>query len=373
MTRTLRIAISASALIAIVMANGTPARSYALSSSKWPNGTTVVMQLQLGSGSGTLIDGSTSWNQVATNSLATWNTYIDLVKFSAVNNSTARDGQNNGINNVTFNSTLYGDAFDDGVLAITQSWISGVDRTKKVETDVVFNTKYGWNSYRGNLRSNVEDFQRVALHEFGHALGLSHPDQNGQNVTALMNAFISNLDSLQADDISGGRALYGAGVTSNVNFPPRNETNDFYSQLEGLYQNVLRAASVASFVNAEGANLWLTEYARYRVGRCAHSDAVARVFSQIENTGVFGVCALTPAGAIPFPPRNEGLDFMNQLEAEYRDKLRSSASTAFVNNEGRVVWILEYLRYRLNGCGHGDAVTRVFQQILGQGIQPVCR
>jgi hypothetical protein len=37
------------------------------------------------------------------------------------------------------------------------------------------------------------------------------------------------------------------------------------------------------------------------------------------------------------------------------------------------VWVLEYFRYRLNGCTHGDAVTRVFQQILGQGIQPVCR
>ena len=41
------------------------------------------MHMQLGSGSGTLIDGSTSWNQTATNALANWNNYIDLVKFSA--------------------------------------------------------------------------------------------------------------------------------------------------------------------------------------------------------------------------------------------------------------------------------------------------
>jgi hypothetical protein len=37
-----------------------------------------------------------------------------------------------------------------------------------------------------------------------------------------------------------------------------------------------------------------------------------------------------------------------------------------------VVWVLEYLRYRLNGCNHGDATTKVLQQIRGLGIQPVC-
>ena len=64
---------------------------------------------------------------------------------------------------------------------------------------------------------------------------------------------------------------------------------------------------------------------------------------------------------------------MNQLDAKYRDGLKGSASTVYVNNEGRVVWVMEYLRYRLNGCNHNDATIRVFQQILGQGIQPVCR
>ena len=163
-------------------------------------------------------------------------------------------------------------------------------------------------------------------------------------------------------------------VTSNVSFPPRNETNDFNTQLENLYRDQLGAGPTSAYVDLEGANVWLTEYARYRVGLCSHADAVARVFTQIDNAGVPpGVCALTLAGAIPFPPRNEGLDFMNQLDAKYRDELRRDASSLYVNNEGRVVWILEYLRYRLNGCGHADATTRVFQQVLGQGIQPTCR
>jgi len=350
-------------------------RGFALLSSKWANGT-VTMHLRLGTGSGTLIDGSTSWNQVATSALATWNTHIDLVKFSAVNDSTAANGDGNDLNTVFFSDNVYGESFDDDTLAIATSWYR-VSTGAKLEGDVVFNNKKSWNSYRGNLRrsgtTTVHDLHRVALHEFGHILGLDHPDENGQRVTALMNSEVSNLDALTSDDIAGGRALYGAGVTSNVSFPPRNEPNDFYNQLIGVYQNELRAGQVTTYVDPEGIVVWLIEYARYRVGLCDHGTATTRVFSAIDNTGVFGVCALTPSGTIPFPPRNEGLDFMNALQAKYRDGLRRPAGSSFVDNEGAVVWVLEYLRYRLNGCGHGDATTKVFQQIRGQGVQPVCR
>jgi len=346
-------------------------RGFSLLANKWPNGT-VTMHLQLGSGSGTLIDGSTNWNQVATNALATWNTHVDLVKFSAANDSTVSRGDGTGTNNVFFDSALYGRAFGNNTLAIATSWYNTASNNK-IEGDVVFNNTKSWNSYRGNLRSGTNDLYRVALHEFGHLLGLDHPDENGQNVSAQMNSIIGNLDALASDDIAGARSLYGAGVTSNISFPPRNEPNDFYTQLIGVYQNELRAAQVTTYVDPEGVVIWLTEYARYRVGLCDHSTAQTRVFSAIDNTGVYGVCALTPSGTIPFPPRNEGLDFMNALQVKYRDGLRRGAGSSYVNSEGAVVWVLEYLRYRLNSCSHGDATTKVFMQIRGQGIQPVCR
>ena len=59
------------------------------------------------------------------------------------------------------------------------------------ETDTLFNTAYSWDSYRGPLLPNsIFDFHRVAIHEFGHTLGLDHPDQAGQNVVAIMNSHI---------------------------------------------------------------------------------------------------------------------------------------------------------------------------------------
>ena len=362
----------AAALVALTIGLTTMAApsGYSLLANRWPNGA-VTMHLQLGTGSGTLIDGSTSWNQVATNALATWNTNIDLVKFSAVQDSTVARGDGTGTNNVFFDSAVYGRSFGNSTLAIATSWYN-VGSNNKIEGDVVFNNTKPWNSYRGNLRS-ANDFYRVALHEFGHILGLDHPDENGQRVTAQMNSTVGNLDALASDDIAGSRALYGAGVTSNISFPPRNEPNDFYNQLVGVYQNELRAGLSGTYVNPEGTVIWLTEYARQRVGQCDHSIASQRTLDQVTGSGGTLVCAATPSGTIPFPPRNEGVQFMNSLEATYRDTLGRTLGSSYVNSEGAVVWVLEYLRYRLNGCSHGDATTKVFLQIRGRGIQPVCR
>jgi hypothetical protein len=191
--------------------------AYRASGRRWAAGT-VTMHLQQGSTSGSLIDGSRDWNTVTEGALATWNSYLNGLSFRVQRDSTSANSGGNGINNVVWGDDVYGDPFGDSTLAITLSRYR-VSDNRFVETDVVFNTKFSWNSYRGNTRradggGNLIDIRRVALHEFGHALGLDHPDDHGQSVSAIMNSRIGNTDSLQSDDTNGVQSIYGSVTTA---------------------------------------------------------------------------------------------------------------------------------------------------------------
>lgn len=181
----------------------------------WANGT-ITMHLQLGSGSGTLIDGATSWGSVMEGALSTWNQHISRVAFGVMRDSTVAKGDGTGTNNVFFSDTIFGESFGDSTLAVATGWSrAGV----KVESDILFNPAFSWNSYRGSLRSGIQDFGRVAIHEAGHTLGLDHPDEHSQSVSAIMNAFVSSLDTVTSDDISGAQSLYGAAGLSAPGAP----------------------------------------------------------------------------------------------------------------------------------------------------------
>lgn len=177
---------------------------------RWSSGT-VTFHLQQGSSSGSLIDGSSNWDVVTDGALTAWNSFLNGVTLRGQRGSTVAIGNPNSLNNVIFDDDVFGEPFGDSTVAIATYWYRG-DRF--TEADLVFNTKYSWNSYRGNLRSasgggTLYDLRRVALHEFGHALGLSHPDDHNQSVAAIMNSRVSNIDSLQSDDTNGVQSIYG--------------------------------------------------------------------------------------------------------------------------------------------------------------------
>jgi len=82
--------------------------------------------------------------------------------------------------------------------------------------------------------------------------------------------------------------------------------------------------------------------------------------------------AVSGPTAVTFPPRDQALRFRQDLEVYYRDVFRRGASQSFVDIEGTIVWTQEYLRYRVNGCGHTDAVARVMAQIDGSTNTAAC-
>jgi hypothetical protein len=72
-----------------------------------------------------------------------------------------------------------------------------------------------------------------------------------------------------------------------------------------------------------------------------------------------------------FPPRNLSLDFLEVLDAFYRDELQRSVELSHVDLEGKAVWLQEYLRYRVDGVNDADARTQVLTQIQEAAPSPV--
>jgi hypothetical protein len=163
---------------------------------------------------------------------------------------------------------------------------------------------------------------------------------------------------------------------TSIAFPPQNEPLDFLNQLEVKYRDQLRRPASATFVDPAGHAVWMADYLRYRVNACSHPDAVSKVMTRVDTQGRVDPpeCGSAPSGQIPFPPQNEPLDFLNQLESKYRFTLARPAGSTFVDPAGQAVWMADYLRYRLNSCSHGDAVSKVFTRVDSQGTidPPVC-
>ena len=232
---------------AAALAASRAAFGFALMGDSWPAGTDIVMHLSLSRTFSGLQDGSTSWNASAADALQIWNQHLQTVRF--VQGGSVASGNGDGRNSVFFSNSIYGDSFGDRVIAVTVGFNDASDQTVIAETDVIFNNTEQWNSYRGaqqyDSRGNpIFDLHRVALHEFGHVLGLDHPDAKGQTVHALMNSTTDDNDSITADDIAGAQHLYG--------------TSSFRVPLGGDFQHQPRGSAGATNFSAKGLPPGLT-------------------------------------------------------------------------------------------------------------------
>src|SRR6185436_11281892 len=118
--------------------------------------------------------------------------------------------------------------FDDidgpgDTLAVTHLWYNlcyPFDDADIKEADVEFDSDESWYTSSFNYTSSSIHFRTVAVHEFGHALGLQHED----DILDTMNSFYPNggpasynkLMIPLADSRQGVRYLYSEGGTARA-------------------------------------------------------------------------------------------------------------------------------------------------------------
>ena len=175
----------------------------------------VTMSLNLGSlpPGAVLTNGTTSWDTNAADALAIWNTVVpNFFTFDITAHNPCDPGD--AFNTVGFAPDHCGDGFGDVIAFTRKTYVQRAERFVMTQADVVLNAQLCWDAYAGPLQlcrgtlGYAIDLHRVVLHELGHVLGLEHPDEAGQTVAALMNRYISDLDTLTPDDRTGAAFLY---------------------------------------------------------------------------------------------------------------------------------------------------------------------
>ena len=109
------------------------------------------------------------------------------------------------------NEVAFGDIENEGVIAATWVWrtVGGPPSQRYIaEWDQVYDVvSFSWNN---NGNSGSMDFDNIATHEVGHAVGMGHPDSTCTLET--MYAYASNGETIKRDlhdgDIAGVNGLY---------------------------------------------------------------------------------------------------------------------------------------------------------------------
>jgi hypothetical protein len=192
----------------------------------------AVLNLRLGCPSTPLEIWGPCWDDAVVDAASRWLGTNTSFRFFIGTPTVAADPcETDEFRTTAFRSTLCGGRGFGSSLAVTYFIINPATGAF-VDTDTIFDSKRVWDTYDGPLQVNaagtvVYDFHRIAIHELGHVLGLDHPDDAGQTVTAIMNRRVSDVDTTQADDLAGIRAIYpatGTGVVGTLENPPAGKT-----------------------------------------------------------------------------------------------------------------------------------------------------
>ena len=102
---------------------------------------------------------------------------------------------------------MNGEEPPSGAVAGTYNLVYGNNSSRYYSSDIRFNSKVHW-----GLMTDVET---VALHEFGHALGLGHTQFLNYTKSIMTKEYLGTRRTLKSDDIAGLKAKYGSKTPSS--------------------------------------------------------------------------------------------------------------------------------------------------------------
>ena len=202
----------------------------------------------------------------------------------------------------------------NGYIAETYWWYDGTG--KLVDADMVLHESYAY--FAGSGCSNGIYIEDVAIHEFGHVLGLAHSGTSGATMSASMPGYCDTSQlSLDADDISGIESLYPpSSSTPPPPSPPAAPTQLAVSTNSGSPSSSLALSWTDNASNESG----------FRVERSADGNS----FGQIAQLGV-NARSFTDSGLTPATPYYYRVSSFNTEGSSAYTNVASGQTQASVN------------------------------------------
>ena len=219
--------------------------SYEFTGRKWIGGKATIYASIPG-----ISDSGIAWNTALLNATLEWNqkTAFNFTLLPIYRDPCVADG----LNSIKFTSDLCGQRFNDATLAVTvlkyKEQELGPDAISEadifVRDDISFDIFDGDLMQAGATEPRV-DFKRTILHELGHVIGLDHEESK----VAIMQPEISDIFSLQPDDIIGANKLYTG--TSNCEVKELNfgQTLESLNLPDCTVKNLTLGGSDDSFID----------------------------------------------------------------------------------------------------------------------------
>ena len=219
--------------------------SYQFKGNKWIGGeTTIYADIPGISNSGI------AWNAAFLGAALEWNakTVFDLKVLPIYRDPCIADG----LNSIKFAADLCGQEFGDSTLAVTvlkyKEQQLGPDAIGEadifVRGDILFDVYDGELQKAGRPAQTV-DFKRTVLHELGHVIGLDHEER----LSAVMQPELSDIFSLQPDDIAGANKLYTGISSCNVKALKFGKTVDSLNMPDCTVRELTVGGSDDSFID----------------------------------------------------------------------------------------------------------------------------
>ena len=188
--------------------------------------------------------GST-WNPGAEDALFRWND-IGASSFDFFFNNSNHDHCDRGTACIgTDGNACEWDDFSNGdcdgspstALAVTKlNWLIDF-----CNADVLFNNQYSWTTSARDWTTNSPfEFNTVAIHEFGHALGLDHENRWVATMNCIYHA---NFRGIHGDDRAGCRNIYPSGSQTDISVTNWVKTDNSCNTAAGLVTGPTSATS----------------------------------------------------------------------------------------------------------------------------------